>query len=507
MLFVMKNTRTYIKYPLVAALALGFFTACEPTLELETPSSGQADFSRYVALGNSLTAGYADNALYREGQVNSYPAILASLMQVANPSLTFNQPLLPIGGGLGFSGGNLVGKLNLTGLNPDGSPQIVPTSASEGALSPVQGPFQNLGVPGAKVGDLTMVGYGSSQGNPYFARFASSPAATLVGEAVAQNPTFFTLWIGNNDVLGYATTGGTLPITDAATFETQYRAIINELTTGNPAIEGAIANIANIEDIPYFNIVPWNAFSLTAEEAAQLNAGFAAQINPGVRMQIQTIVFNNAKEQAMAQGASEEQANQIAQNYVDSEEGQTQISSITNQHITQLKSMKYIPEFVAGANGFAVEDELSPTGIRQLVQGEKITFTFLTGGIAAQLPSLNYIVPDQYALDAGEQAYIRQTIDAYNQVIAAVAAENTFALVDMNAFFAQIVGSGGLTMGGTRFTNAFILGNAFSLDGVHLTQKGYALVARRFAEQINAYYNANLPMPNLDRYPAVIFPN
>ncbi len=40
-------------------------------------TNGEADFSNYVALGNSLTAGYADNALYITGQENSYPNILA----------------------------------------------------------------------------------------------------------------------------------------------------------------------------------------------------------------------------------------------------------------------------------------------------------------------------------------------------------------------------------------------------------------------------------------------
>ena len=38
---------------------------------------GKADFTRYVAVGNSLTAGYSDGALYRSGQQNSYPAMLA----------------------------------------------------------------------------------------------------------------------------------------------------------------------------------------------------------------------------------------------------------------------------------------------------------------------------------------------------------------------------------------------------------------------------------------------
>ena len=57
-------------------LALG---GCQPDLKDDPQSSaGQADFSRYTAVGNSLTAGFSDGGLYREGQLNSYPNILAT---------------------------------------------------------------------------------------------------------------------------------------------------------------------------------------------------------------------------------------------------------------------------------------------------------------------------------------------------------------------------------------------------------------------------------------------
>jgi hypothetical protein len=71
--------RKNIKY--LAILALGII-ACEP--EFDNPieesgvfTSGEADFSNFLALGNSLTAGFADGALYITGQENSYPNILS----------------------------------------------------------------------------------------------------------------------------------------------------------------------------------------------------------------------------------------------------------------------------------------------------------------------------------------------------------------------------------------------------------------------------------------------
>ena len=73
-----------------------------------------------------------------------------------------------------------------------------PTTDISNVLS---GPFNNMGVPGAKSFHLGLEGYGNvanfpAAANPYFIRMASSPNATVIGDAVSQNPTFFALWIG-----------------------------------------------------------------------------------------------------------------------------------------------------------------------------------------------------------------------------------------------------------------------------------------------------------------------
>lgn len=575
------NTKQ-LKYFVLASMVV--FTACDPEIEDNIPSpaegQGNADFSTYVALGNSLTAGYADGALYQEAQINSYPAIIAEKMAFVSPGLEFNQPLIPAGGGLGFIGAQPVGRIELKGFNPStGLPIVAPAEASPNALNPLTGTFQNLGVPGAKVGDLNLPGYGSPMGNPYFARFASAPTVTVAEMAAEQNPTFFTLWIGNNDVLGYATQGGEGQITSAEEFEAEYRELVSSLTDANSQIEGAIANIPNVADIPFLNTVPWNSFSLSEDQAAQLNAGLQMSIEPEVEKQVITTavsatavatqaVYTQAYQQAKAQGVTDEEADAAANAFVSSEEGQVQIAGLRDQilanlendnleeplatlvastnalisapkenrppevqgqidflianpsarpeeltanitaNITGLKAAKFYPVVSAGANGFIVEDNNSPTGIRQLTESEKVTLTFLTDGIDQLLPTLPQpIVPDKYALDAIELDSISNAVDAYNNIIGSIAEENTFALVDMNNFFEQVVSPGGVTEDGTTFTNAFIEGNAFSLDGVHLTQKGYALVAKRFIEKINSYYNAKLPLPNLDRYPTVVFPS
>src|SRR5512136_1299798 len=74
------------------ALAL-FLVGCS----LEAPSekqtvlkTGTANLASYVALGNSITAGFQSGALTEEHQIYSYPKLLAGQIGVDN----FAQPLL-----------------------------------------------------------------------------------------------------------------------------------------------------------------------------------------------------------------------------------------------------------------------------------------------------------------------------------------------------------------------------------------------------------------------------
>lgn len=212
----MKNILKYT----FAVLAVGF-ASCEP--EFDTPvtddgfySSGTANLSNYVAVGNSLTAGYADGALYITGQKNSYPNIMAEQFAFVGGG-EFTQPLMNDNlGGLLLGGTQITENRFVLAVDANGNPGPVrlegtPTTDVSNKLS---GSFNNMGVPGAKSFHLVAPGYGNVAGvptgsaNPYFARFASSENATVVGDAAAQNPTFFSLWIGNNDILGYATSGG-----------------------------------------------------------------------------------------------------------------------------------------------------------------------------------------------------------------------------------------------------------------------------------------------------------
>jgi hypothetical protein len=207
------------KYIYLAVLAAFGFAACEPEFENEVNAdytAGEADFTSYVAVGNSLTAGYMDGTVYRSGQQYSFPNLLAQKFALVGGG-EFTQPSFA-------DDVNNVGGLNLGGF-PIANTRLI-IDASQGRPENIAGTigievsalqataYNNMGVPGAKSFHLDAPGYGNvagvalGQSNPYFVRHATSPSATVLGDAMTKNPTFFTNWIGANDVLSYATNGG-----------------------------------------------------------------------------------------------------------------------------------------------------------------------------------------------------------------------------------------------------------------------------------------------------------
>ena len=64
-------------YPILYITSTLLFVACKPSLEAPQAQKGNIDVSNYVAVGSAVTAGYADGALYYEGQQFSFANILA----------------------------------------------------------------------------------------------------------------------------------------------------------------------------------------------------------------------------------------------------------------------------------------------------------------------------------------------------------------------------------------------------------------------------------------------
>ena len=90
-----------MKKILISSLAVAgllFTVSCNTEFDTDVKdvkvTNGTADFTKYVALGNSLTSGYRDGALYLDGQNESYPSMIAQQMKLAGGAANFNQPLM-----------------------------------------------------------------------------------------------------------------------------------------------------------------------------------------------------------------------------------------------------------------------------------------------------------------------------------------------------------------------------------------------------------------------------
>ena len=155
-----------IKYIALSLLTLGM-VACENDLvedlrdrnddsgePLPELMAGTADFSNYVAVGASFTAGFTDNALFIASQENSFPNIMASKFANIGGGI-FNQPMMNDNfGGLAVGGNRITDpRLVFGGAGPVPLEAIVGpvTVSTDIALNNPTGPFNNLGIPGAKV--------------------------------------------------------------------------------------------------------------------------------------------------------------------------------------------------------------------------------------------------------------------------------------------------------------------------------------------------------------------
>jgi lysophospholipase L1-like esterase len=138
--------------------------------------------------------------------------------------------------------------------------------------------------------------------------------------------------------------------------------------------------------------------------------------------------------------------------------------------------------------------------MRQATEEDLLVFTSQTiiGTLAnPQDPtSINGVaVPlaDQWVLTPEEQEAVATATASYNQTIAALADSYGLALVDANAYLVTLNETGIPLNDGSLVTSEYGTGGGFSLDGVHPSPRGNALLANLFLEAIEAKYGAVLP--------------
>lgn len=410
----MKNMmkKNYVAKSLLALVAAGAIASCKPSLQENSPSNGQADFSRYVAVGNSLTAGYADGGLYLEGQQNSFPEILAKQFKAVGGG-EFNSPFFA------EAQANGSGYAQLSGFTATGTPvtSTVTTNlayVAPGRFAKYEGTFNNFGMPEMKVAFLESNGYAAN--NPFFARILGSASANStymdVVEAAMndQKATFFSFWEGQTDVLGFAYTGGSQTLTPVTQFETIYNRSVNKLI-GTAKRKGVLGTIGDVLGLPYFNVVTVKA----------LQAAVGQPVTFYVRTGTNTVVpadstfkFTLPLSSAGLIGVPDAQkrpyglhpGNPIASNWVLDPAEQALIRTRTNEYNAKIKE-------IASRNDLAlvdIDDLMRQFATPKMVNGAELSTAFITGNIF----SLDGIHPTPLGNALTANAFIKAINQHYN---------------------------------------------------------------------------------------------
>jgi hypothetical protein len=478
------------------------------------PSPGTANFSKYVAIGSSTSAGFTDGALYPAGQSYSFPNIIAGQLALAGGG-QFNQPL--ISSGDGFSGstntdGSLRGRSYINSTPGAPVSQVIlfktgsPLTTSTGSIS-------NFGVPGARLIDAAVAGYGAA--NPFFGRFQSNASASILSDAVAANSSIFTFWMGDNDVLGYALNGGaagetfnpinpsTLTSTDA--FSAAIGAIFTSLSQENKP--GFVLNIPPITTLPFFQVTTsltaagFRIVPLDAATATAFNGAYAA--------------YNGGLQAAVTAGL-----------------------------LTDTERIRRTIQFVGGNNAPVITDEsltsLSALGLPSIRQADandrypltaiQVIGTLQTPGNPSSVIGVGVPVPDQFTLTLSEQVNIITRTAQLNGIIAAqVASRSNLTLVDTHPLYANLFGLtatqatqlaltpagisaadgvlgirvGSATLVPLSLSPSSLFSSIFSSDGIHPNGQGAALVANEVIKSINQRFGATVPQAVVANYPSV----
>lgn len=367
-----------IKKSLVLAVLTIFIYSCKPKINEEAVSNGEIDASSFIMVGGSHASGYMDDALYYEGQENSIGNLIAHQLRKVGLN-QFYQPFVNEGSvGIGLSGlsylylGYKTDCKGVTSLSPVRKASFGDAAILGESLYNAQQRFGNYGVPGLKLMDIAQPNYGNQ--NPFFARMASSASASVLDDITSVNASFFSLFLGMEDVLDFAKSGGTINnLPSESSFQSAYQQVVQAMTSNGA--KGVLATIPDVTKMPYFTTIPWNGLTLDAEDNTTLNSiynpiGFYFNVGPNPFM------------------------------IVDST-----------------------------ANIFAV---------RQILSDELLLLSLPLDSVKCNQMGVLFPIRDEFVLDQAEINSLRAKIEAYNLIIRGLALQYNLALVETGNFVSKL---------------------------------------------------------------------
>jgi hypothetical protein len=448
----------YFQFSFLILFSLFLLFSCTPELTPPKPDAGDADFSKTVAIGGNYLSGYQDGALYDKGQRLCIPSLLAQQFKLIGGS-AFNQVFMPDEKGLGLnnkpwesvfiSAGYLINQTDckgMTSLLPFNN--HVSFSAALPYLTGMAGNSnQNVSAPFAVISDYFNPLFGevpsaTGNSNPYFNRIAGNPGVSTMYSDAKMQNASFITAWIGMEDIYNFAASG--GTNGSIESSATFSIYLDSLLKGLTANEakGVIANIPDFRNYPYYTLVPWDNIKV---------------------------------------------------------DNQSQADSLNNLYAGNNQI-----HFNIGKNGSVIIDSLNPAGIRQMHSGEYITLSVPLDSIKCNNYGLYIGINDRYILNSTEVNKIDQAITEYNFVIAQKAAQYNLALVDIHSYFNSL--RSGIKWDEVYFSQQFIPGGFFSLDGYHPNQQGYAMIANEFLKAINSKYNSVIPTINCTGCNGILFP-
>lgn len=474
---------------LLAAAAVAALAACSSASSPPAPAPGNITgigasglMSRFVGVGDSLTAGQQSGALLGVtiapnplGAASLFPVVPntqghgwyarvwsqanggADPLDPAKSPLPLMKPpglgqiLLPAtAGGVTSIVASVCGQegaaysystaLGLR-LNPTATPLdvAVPGQLTHEALYSYQPTSACTDPANAALGPLAGLASAlSSESLNIYPVLANFPAGTTQLQAAASlRPTVATIWLGSNDLLKFAVGNGGFPPTDPAAFGVDITKAIATLQGTGAKV--AVLNLFNVLQAPYFTPV----------------AAIPAIIT-------QTLIGNGVPAAtAAAQGAA---------------------------------LGAQVQGFLQATYGLGTQGYLTLTGTGKLQGALKAILGGAPALTALSSPAATLVAGDFVSDAVAVKA--QQLNDAYNAAIASASASTGAALIDVRAFFLTYTSANAqyyIPLSGNPKCCALQYGGGLtSLDGLHPSDTGYALIANAVIAKLNASYSAGI---------------
>jgi len=209
----------------IAAVALLAIAVAVPTFA----ARGKADFTTFVAIGDSYGAGYESGSLNEHHQYFSWPAVIARQV-----GLRFCQPAdtatsdcwaIPLVTYPGLPAGELI-------LTPTGAGLTQVPGSGGPAMFGFGRAYNNLSVPGYTVGAaLALTGAEPTAG---LGQVILRGRGNEVDQAISLHPTFIAVWLGGNDFLGAVSQGRPSLLTTTTAFTAAYNSMLDKLIAAAP---------------------------------------------------------------------------------------------------------------------------------------------------------------------------------------------------------------------------------------------------------------------------------